>query len=150
MKTSQFKMIAVGMVLSISGLASLASAYGGGPGYDDHGRGGYDQGRGGDRRPGPGPGPGRGEDLCEGRYVGYYSNGFQAVIDFSHRYGDNIDVNVLLNNQPLSGSGSCRQYGDRAQWEFTTLGVLNRGTIDRGHMSGGQPGGASLSADRRY
>lgn len=146
MKTMNLKVLASGIMLAATVITSAASAdYGYGRddrgndrGRDDRGR--DDRGR--DDR-------GRGEDLCSGRYVGSYSNGYQAVIDFSPSYGDSIYVRVILNGQRLDGSGSCRQYGDRAQWEFTTLGVYNSGTIDRGYMSGGQPGGAYLSARKQ-
>lgn len=145
------------IVLVLCLVSSLASAdYGGGrydgPRYDDGYGPGYGRGGRGPRPMPPPPPPPPVMDLCSGRYVGYYSNGIQTTMDFTRGYGDTINVIVRLSSYPdsITGVGVCTQWGTEARFEFNTMGVINRGTIRNGYMTGGQPGGASLTATKQF
>ncbi len=90
-------------------LFSLATAR-----ADFPGRGGFGGGE--DfRRP-----PQFGQDLCQGTYIGTFSNGFNANFNMNPGWGDELTVYVTIPGANYIGRGTCRQWGYQAQVEFVT------------------------------
>lgn len=107
-------------------------------------------------RPGRPVPPPRHANLCEGTFLGGYSNGASAVISIYRQWGEQISVNIQLNGREhYTAQGSCREWGNQAQFIFTLNGhgIVHRGNISQDYsgrivMQGAQDGGFAFQATR--
>ncbi len=107
--------------------------FGGGPGFGDHD---------GFHRPPP-PFMNPEQNLCQGVFVGQFSNGFNANFNMNPGFDGALNVYVIAPGQNYLGQGTCWQWGYQAQVEFVTspfnyhvTANVNMGADGRAYMTG--------------
>jgi hypothetical protein len=93
------------------------------------------------------------QDLCQGNFVGQYSDGTYVQLSMQRSGYNQVIVNIQAGGIPYVAQGVCQAYGNRAQFNFVLLnaaplnhnGVIAIGQNGRPVMQGVQSAGFSFT-----